>query len=244
MIKMKIELNAVEMLTKFKFSYSDLLLTASANVGVNTDLSTYVNNVRLLTVTNNNNINALELTEDKIEAINILYCANLDNIASSLIKNVDVMLLNKNNIIHFNSKLQKTSLENNTNDFRVIDNKFLFCDVSCHVTCNVFENLSVTTLYKGTLSFENNVITDASLQLLMFSNCIYELAFNKQKYVSDYVITKFIENYKTAFDIDIYENEDVKLISQKVLTFEFIQDNLKDITLTSLINSDTMTVNK
>ena len=72
MIKMKIELDAVEMLTKFKFSYSDLLLTASANIAVKTDLSTYVNNVRLLTVTNNNII-ALELTEEKIKALNILF---------------------------------------------------------------------------------------------------------------------------------------------------------------------------
>ena len=240
MIKMKIELDAVEMLTKFKFSYSDLLLTASANICVKTDLSTYVNNVRLLTVTNNNNIIALELTEEKIKALNILYYVNLDNIASSLIKNVNVKLLNKNNIINFNSNVHNYCIENDTNDFRVIDNKFLFCEVRCFATCDVFENLSVTTIYNGTLAFKNNEITATLLEL----KGIYELTFNDHKYQFKSTIENFIENYKTAFDIDIYENEDVKLITQKVLSLETIQDKIKDVTLTSLINSDTMTVNK
>ena len=239
MIKMKIELDAVEMLTKFKFSYSDLLLTASANIAVKTDLSTYVNNVRLLTVTNNNII-ALELTEEKIKALNILYYVNLDNIASSLIKNVDVELLNKNNIINFKSNVHNYCIENDTNDFRVIDNKFLFCDVKCVATCDVYEKLSIATLYEGTLSFENNEIIDVTLEL----KGIYELTFNGHKYQFKSTIENFIENYKTAFDIDIYENEDVKLITRKNLSLEIIQDKIKDVTLTSLINSDTMTVNK
>ena len=110
----------------------------------------------------------------------------------------------------------------------------------CFATCDVFENLSVTTIYNGTLAFKNNEITATLLEL----KGIYELTFNDHKYQFKSTIENFIENYKTAFDIDIYENEDVKLITQKVLSLETIQDKIKDVTLTSLINSDTMTVNK
>jgi hypothetical protein len=231
-----ITLEDVKIETAFEFKVKDLIITASAVIGIDKELNTRIcGGINFLSVHNTTHDLLNEnIDDDIINTINDVYEISILSLAFSLLESVDIKLFESNTGLTFNTKgLYNTE---NGNGFKIIDYAFCGCGVEFDVRQQIDSKFDMCTSYGGAINFTGGEISNMKLQRI--DKCIY---FYDRTIDDSIGFDKFIKDYKKIFNIT--DNFVDKIFTSEYEYLDTIHPYIQELTLKQLVDCDTITVN-